>query len=80
MKETIGQLQKQLSENQAPLQVQTIYKDSSSITEKLVKEFEAKIQQKEAEMVKEIESYEKKNSSLVLRVAELETELLSLKK
>ena len=60
--------------------MQTIYKDSSSITEKLVKEFEVKIQQKEAEMVKEIESYEKKNSSLVMRVAELKTELLSLKK
>ncbi len=44
-----------------------------------MKEFEAKIQQKEAEMVKEIENYERKNSSLVMRVAELETELLSLK-
>ena len=32
LKETISQLQTQISENQAPLQVQTIYKDSSSIT------------------------------------------------
>ena len=32
LKEAIAQLQKQLSENQAPLQVQTIYKDSTSIT------------------------------------------------
>jgi len=52
--------------------VQTIYKDSSSTTEKLIKEFEAKIREKESEMVAEIESYERKNAVLAGRVAELE--------
>ena len=55
------------------MQVQTISKESNSITEKLLKEFEAKIKEKETETIKEIENYERKNSQLSLRVAELET-------
>jgi len=42
-------------------------------------EFEGKMKEKEMEMVKEIENYERKNSVLLVRIAELETQLLSLR-
>lgn len=60
-----------LDANQAPLQVQTIYKQSNETTEKLLTEFEKRMKEKETQMVREIEKYELKNSALMTKIAEL---------
>jgi hypothetical protein len=69
----LAEKEKLLAENQAPLQVQTIYKQSNETTEKLFLEFENKMKEKEFEMIREIENYENKNSLLMTKIAQLET-------
>lgn len=69
----MAEKEKLLAENQAPLQVQTIYKQSNETTEKLFLEFENKMKEKEFEMIREIENYENKNSLLMTKIAQLET-------
>lgn len=69
----MAEKEKLLAENQAPLQVQTIYKQSNETTEKLFLEFENKMKEKEFEMIREIDNYENKNSLLMTKIAQLET-------
>lgn len=69
----MAEKEKLLAENQAPLQVQTIYKQSNETTEKLFLEFENKMKEKEFEMIREIDNYENKNSLMMTKIAQLET-------